>query len=538
MERCNMGGAVSAEELNKYIVDNIERAIKDGDIKIYYQPIIRTMTGKVCAAEALTRWQDPVHGFLSPGLFIKVLDDAGKLHILDSHVISEACKGIRGKLDNGEEPFSVSINLTKSDFMNCDICKVFQEAEKNNNVPAEYLCLEVSESILKDNAEIENTLIKLLENGHERWLDDFGHGYSSFTALKRSYDVVKFDVRFLHGLGKEELERAKTIIAYSINMVKKLHFSTLIEGIETEEEYIFFKNLGCEMIQGYYFSRPMTLDDLEEQGFEIESREERDYYNAIGQVAIEDSVGSKSFKEEAMAVFEHKDDVTSYLYQNEANKLFLSMVGGLDTQAAEGVINQKSGTLQERIRPFLRELKNGANNLKFSYLFCGKIINLKASFIAENPKTGAFAFATRIVIIQDESGDTSNILLKSMQEIYSIFDRFDLIDYEDKIVRKTYINTTAYGGVTEGANIEEAVGIWCNEMIYPEQRERFMEFMDIDSVKKKISKLRSKHLTHLFKTQMENGQYVEKEYILLPVNLDGREMLLSGIINIDLGSLI
>ncbi|ETP71394.1 EAL domain-containing protein [Lachnospiraceae bacterium JC7] len=531
-----MGATVSAEELNKYIVDNIDRAIRDGDIKIFYQPIIRTMTGKVCAAEALTRWIDPVHGFLSPGLFIKVLDDAGKLHVLDSHVIRGVCKDIRGKLDNGEEPFSVSINLTKSDFLNCDICKVFEESEKEYRIPAEYLCLEVSESTLKDNAEIENVLIMLLENGHERWLDDFGHGYSSFTALKRSYDVVKFDVRFLHGLGQNEVERARTIIAYSINMVKKLHFSTLIEGIETEEEYLFFKNLGCEMIQGYYFSRPMALEDLEDQGFEIESREERDYYNAIGQVTIEDSIGSDCFQEEAMAVFEYREDGISYLFQNEANKLFLAMVGGLDTQAAERIMNQKSGVLQERIRPFIKDLRSGGTNLKFSYLFCGKMINLKASFVAENPKTGAFAFAIWTTIMQDESRDTGSILLKSMQEVYTIFDRFDLIDYEEKTIKNTYINTTDYGGVTEGASIEKAIETWCNEVIIPEQRESFMEFMDIDGVKKKISKLRSKHLAHLFKTQMENGQYVEKEYILLPVNMGGKEMLLAGIINIDLGS--
>ena len=531
-----MDATVSAEELNKYIVDNIENAIKSGDIKIYYQPIIRTMTGKVCAAEALTRWIDPVHGFLSPGLFIKVLDESGKLHLLDSHVIRAVCRDIRGKMDNGEESFSVSINLTKSDFMNCDICKVFEEAERDSGTPAEFLCLEVSESILKDNAEIENTLIKLLENGHERWLDDFGHGYSSFTALKRSYDVVKFDVRFLHGLGTDEQERARTIIAYSINMVKKLHFSTLIEGIETEEEYIFFKNLGCEMIQGYYFSRPMALDDLEDQGFEIEARAERDYYNAIGQVAIEDSLESDSFKEEAMAVFEYKDNTISYLYQNEANKCLLAMLGGLNPKAAERIMNQKSGILQERIRPFIKELKNGGKNLKFSYLFSGKMINLKASFIAANKKTGAFAFAIYTMIIQDATRDTTNILLKSMQEVYAIFDRFDLIDYEDKIVKNTYINTTSYGGITEGVDIDKAIRIWSEEVIHPEERERFLEFMDIDSVRKRISKLKSKHLAHFFKTQMENGQYMEKEYILLPINLDGREMLLAGIINIDLNA--
>ncbi len=531
---------ISEEELNKYIVDNIERAIDEGYIKIYYQPIIRTMTGKICAAEALTRWIDPVYGFLSPGVFIKALDEAGKLHLLDSYVVWEVCRDTRVAMDRGYEIFSVSINLTKSDFLNCDICKVFEAAEREYDITADILCLEVRESILKDNSEIEKALLKLLEAGHERWLDDFGHGYSTFTALKRSYDVVKFDVRFLHGMDGDELIRAKEIIAYFINMVKRLHFSTLIEGVETEEEYIFFKDLGCEMIQGYYFCKPMALDELKLQGFEIESRKERDYYNAIGQVSIEDSIGGDSFKGEAMAVFEYKDGVITYLYQNEANKYYLSMLGELDMEAAERIMNQKSGIIQERIRPFIKDLKNGGKNLKFSYLFGGRMMNLKASFIADNPKTGAFAFVIWTVIIQDENRDTTNILFKSMQEVYAIFDRFDLIDYENKIVRNTYINTTDYGGITEGVAIDKAISTWCNDVIHPDQRASFMEFMDIDSVKTKISKLKSKHLSHLYKTQMENGQYLEKEYILLPINLDGKEMLLVGIINIDLnvGSLL
>lgn len=532
-----MGITGSADELKNFIVNNIESAIKKGDIKIYYQPIIRTVTGKVCAVEALTRWIDPVHGFLSPGLFIQILDDAGKLHILDSHVIQVVCRDIRDKMDAGEEPFSVSINLTKSDFMNCDIRKVIEDAETKYGIPPKYLCLEVSEAIVKDSPEIGETLSKIVEVGHERWLDDFGHGYSSFSALNRNYDVVKFDVRFIHGLGKDELEKIKTIIAYSINMVKKLHFSTLIEGIETEEEYTFFKELGCEMIQGYFFSRPMTLEDLDDQGFEIEARDERDYYNAIGQISTDEgafNVKAGGTHREAMAVFEYKDDRISYLFQNEANKNYLARLGGLNAQAAEIVINQKSGVLQERIRPFVKEIEKGSRDVVFSYLYHGIMMNLKASFIAKNPRTGAVAFVVYTSVNEEERGNVSQRLIRSMHEIFTIFDRMDLIDFEDRIIKNSYINTTEYGGITEGATMNLAMEIWKKEMIYPEQQEEFKEFMNIDSVREKISKLRSKHLCRFFKTKMESGQYVEKEYILLPLKLDGREMLLAGIINIDL----
>ncbi|SFG81985.1 EAL domain-containing protein [Oribacterium sp. WCC10] len=532
-----MGVTVSAGDLEKYIVDNIEEAIKNDHIKIFYQPIIRTMTGKICAAEALTRWDDPVYGFLSPASFVKALEDAGKIHILDTYVIRTVCKDIKAKIDKGEEPFTVSINLIKADFLNCDIYNVFEEVEQDSGVPAKYLSIEISEGILKDNQEIQETVHKLLERGHEKWLDDFGYGNSSFGALKRHYEVIKFDVRSLHGLKEEELNRARTIIAYSINMVKRLKFSALIEGVETEEEYKFFKDLGCEMIQGYFFSRPMMLKDLEKQGFEVESRDERDYYNAIGQMEIDNGYimsDSGIDNVEAMALFEYKDQHFSYIYQNEANKRYLQFIGELNSLSAERVINQKSGVLQEKLRPFIKDLEKGRQNLKFSYMYRGNIVNLRAKFIARNPKTNAIALATYAFIMHDENRNRGQAFLRAMREIHTIFDRFDLVDFEDRIIKNSFINTTDYGCISEGISIMEAVEEWCRDAIYPEQRDEFRDFMDIDNVKNKISKLRSKHMSRIFKTQMDNGQYVEKEYVLLPINLDGKEMLLSGIINIDM----
>ncbi len=531
-----MGVTVSAGDLQKYIVDNIENAIKEGNIKVYYQPIIRTMTGKICAAEALTRWDDPNYGLLSPASFVKTLDKAGKIHLLDTYVIRTVCKDIRNKIDKGEEPFTVSINLTASDFIECDIYNVFEEAEQDTGVPAKYLCLEISEGMYEKANNVHDTLMKLLDRGHEKWLDDFGHGSSSFNALKRHYEVVKFDIRFLHGVQEDELKRARTIIAYSINMVKRLNFSTLIEGVETEEEYAFFKELGCEMIQGYFFSKPMPLKDLERQGFEIEARDERDYYNAIGQLEIDNGAGvsASGTNTEAMAVFEYKDNQFSYLYQNDANKKYLQYLGGLTYQSAERIINQKSGVLQEKLRPFIKDLEKGKTNLRFSYMYRGNIINLRAKYIARNPKNNAFAFATYTSIIHDENRSRARIFSRAMQEIYSIYDRFDIVDYDDGVIKNAYINTTEYGGLAEGISMKEASENWAKETILPEQRKEFIEFMDIYEVKNRISKLKSKHISKVFKTKMEDGQYVDKEYILLPVDIDGKDMLLTGIINVDL----
>ena len=531
-----MSGTVSVVDLEKYIVDNIETAIKEGYIKVYYQPVIRTITGKICAAEALARWEDPQYGFLSPGAFIKTLIQAKKIHLLDIYVINAVCRDIKEKIDNGDTPYPVSVNITKNDFAECDLLNVFEEAEQDSGVPAKYLCLEVSEEIFRDNYDIQGVIENLLSRGHEKWLDDFGFGYGSFSALEKKYSVIKFDVRFLRSLKGEELERARTIIAYFINMVKRLNFSTLVEGIENESEYNYFKDLGCEMIQGFFFSKPMPLKELNKQGFEVESIEERDYYNAIGQIEIENGSMFEAngvTNAEAMAVFEYKDQNFTYLYQNEANKQYLKYLGGLTSQSAERIINQKSGVLQEKLRPFIRELQKEKTDVKFSHVYRGNLINLKAKFVAKNPKTGALALAVYCSMTHDENWGKATLFAKAMGEIYCMYDRIDLVDMKDGKIKNTYMNTNEYGGISEGALFTEAVEEWSREYIAPDEREKYTEFMNLSTLKERLSKRKTIHDRRVLKTQMDDGRYEPKKYILMPVEIDGKDMVLSGIVNIN-----
>ena len=531
-----MGGTVSVVDLEKYIVDNVETAIREGYIKIYYQPVIRTITGKICAAEALTRWEDPNYGFLSPASYISALTKAKKIHLLDIHVINSVCRDIREKIDNGDTPFPVSVNITQYDFTECDMLNVFEEAEQDSGVPAKYLCLEINEEIFRDNSDIQRVIDQLLSREHEKWLSDFGIGYGAFSALEKKYSVIKFDVRFLHSLKGENLKRGRIIIAYYINMVKRLNFSTLVEGIETEEEYDYFKDLGCEMIQGFFFSKPMPIKELDKQGFEVESIEERGYYNTIGQIEIEngsmyDQTGV--FGADAMAIFEYKDQTFTYLYQNEANKQYLRFLGDLTSQSAERIINQKSGLLQEKLRPFIRELKNEKKDIRFSHVYRGNIINIRAKFVAKNPKTGALACVVYTSMSHDSHLNRAALFTKAKEELYRMYDRIDLIDMRDGRIKNTYMNTTEYGGISEGALFTEAAEEWSREYITPEERDEFMEFMDLSTFKARMIKRKGIRDRKKFRTQMDDGRYLPKAYILLPIEMDGKDMVLSGIVNID-----
>lgn len=248
-------------DLAHYIIHNISDAVLKGYIQVYYQPVVRVITGRVCGFEALARWVDPVHGFLMPGVFIPILEDAHLIYKLDAYVIRRVCEDIREYMDQGLKPHPVSINLSRTDFHQKDMYRVVNDAVKQNDLPKSLIHVEVTESALDDNQDVLRTTIdKFRRGGYQVWMDDFGSGYSSLNLLKDyEFDVLKLDMKFLQNFGSNPKETA--IWENVINMAEEIGIQTLAEGVETLETWDFLKRVGCEKAQGYFFGRPMTKEE-------------------------------------------------------------------------------------------------------------------------------------------------------------------------------------------------------------------------------------------------------------------------------------
>ncbi|WP_408070518.1 EAL domain-containing protein [Butyrivibrio sp. JL13D10] len=255
-------------DLAHYIIHNIGEAILNGYIHVYYQPVVRVITGRVCGFEALARWIDPEHGFLMPGVFIPILEDAHLIYKLDAYVIKQVCEDIRESMDQGLKPHPISVNLSRTDFHQKDMYRVVNDAVSMNDIPKNLIHIEVTESALDDNQDVlKGTIDKFRRGGYQVWMDDFGAGYSSLNLLKNyEFDVLKFDMKFLQNFGSNPKETA--IWENVINMAEEIGIQTLAEGVETLEAWDFLKRVGCEKAQGYFFGRPMTktecLDYLDE----------------------------------------------------------------------------------------------------------------------------------------------------------------------------------------------------------------------------------------------------------------------------------
>ena len=260
-------------ELQQYILDNLDDAIDCGKIRVLYQPIVRLSTGRICEAEALARWTDAEKGFISPAEFIPTLEEYREIHKLDVHSLKQVCRDYKLRSRKGLQVLPVSVNISRLDFELCDILREVELAVSLNNIPRKMLHLEITESGNGEDSTVLNLGIERFRAmGYEVWMDDFGSGYSSLNVLKDyNFDTIKFDMKFLNGFDIKKSDKAKYIISSNLQMARLMGMTALAEGVETEEQLEYLRSIGFDKVQGYYFGKPMNLDEIFTSGLEIES---------------------------------------------------------------------------------------------------------------------------------------------------------------------------------------------------------------------------------------------------------------------------
>ncbi|MBQ9626450.1 MAG: EAL domain-containing protein, partial [Treponema sp.] len=213
-------------EKRQYIVENIDRAIAEKWIKVYYQPIIRAANGKVCDEEALARWIDPQKGFLSPVDFIPILEDSGLIYKLDLFMLEGILKKLEEQKKAGLYLAPISVNLSRSDFDSCDIVQEIYQRVQKSSIPLDKITIEMTESILGGDFDYMKSQIKRFKDlGFKVWLDDFGSGYSSLEVLHDvPFDLIKFDMKFMREFKRSE--KSKIMLSGLLKIATELGLET------------------------------------------------------------------------------------------------------------------------------------------------------------------------------------------------------------------------------------------------------------------------------------------------------------------------
>lgn len=244
------------------ILSTIDSAITNGELIPYYQPKIDSSTGKVSGAEALVRWRRPDGTIIQPDQFVPIIERSGQIIAVDYYMYREVFKFIAGRIEQGLKVVPISINVSRQHFKKLDIINYVQGLLSEFKIPPKYIEFEITETVcMADTAKAMKFIRTFHELGFKVSMDDFGSGYSSLYLLSElPIDIIKMDKCFLQSEDLQKKERV--IISNIINMTHQLDITTLCEGVETSQQSEFLKSVGCDIQQGFYFSRPVTGEQI------------------------------------------------------------------------------------------------------------------------------------------------------------------------------------------------------------------------------------------------------------------------------------
>ena len=413
-----------AEEKNRQeIIDHLNQAIEEGWIKVYYQPIVRATSGKVCDLEALARWDDPVRGLLPPSAFIPVLEEAGLIHKLDLCVVQRVLADLQRNKEINIPSVPISINFSRADFDACDLVQEIADMVDRAQIERKQINIEITESMVgRDFDYMKEQIERFRAQGFQVWMDDFGSGYSSLDVLQRiKFDLIKFDMSFMKRL--DEGENGKIILKEMMRMATSLGVDTICEGVETEAQVRFLREIGCSKLQGFYFMKPVPVDRIEKRYFAekqngFEDPRESDYFDAMGIVNLydlsflanmDDSIIRNTFDTVPMGIMEVESsgEKVRYVRSNQAFREFMSRTFGFDlSDPATAYSVPKEGPGSSFMKAIEQSRNNGNRAFVDEEIRDGAIVRSFVRRIAVNQVTGTESVAIGVLSITEPDFDS------------------------------------------------------------------------------------------------------------------------------------
>ena len=419
----------------QYIQANIDRALSEKWIRVYCQAIVRAVSEKVCDEEALARWDDPAEGFLSPAEFIPYLEETGQIYKLDLYMLEQVLEKIRLQQEIGMPVVPHSINLSRSDFSSCDIVEEIRKRVDASGISRSLITVEITESVIGSNFEyMKKQVERFRELGFPVWMDDFGTGYSSLDVLQSiRFDLIKFDMSFMQKLN--EGDNPRLVLTDLIKLATSLGVDTVCEGVETEEQVRFLQGIGCSKLQGFFYGRPMPIEDIitrYQNGLDMgfEDPESSSYYEAVGRVNLYDlgiiaNLDEDSFQHAfstlPMSIIEIRGNTVRYMRSNPSYREFVKRFFDFDIAASpKEFVKYSAAFMDHVIRTCCRQ---GFRTFYNEKMPDGSVVHSFARRISTNPLTGDTAVAIAVLSISDpDQGESYADIARALAaDYYNIY---------------------------------------------------------------------------------------------------------------------
>lgn len=423
---------LKASQLRHYIIENIDNALENGWIQVYYQPIVRSVSGQVCDEEALARWIDPNMGFMSPADFIPVLEETKLLYKLDLYVLDCILERMKLFKEKGFHIVPCSINISRNDFDACDVVEEIRKRVDEAGVGRDKITVEITESAVGEDIDYLSKQVDLLnELGFYVWMDDYGTGYSSPDNLQQiGFSTIKLDMTFMRSFDKTK--KSRIIISELINMAINLNMDVVVEGVETKEQVQFLREVGATKMQGYYFTKPLSVDQILERydkGTQIgfENPLESDYFEAIGRVnlynfaAVSGASGQTDyFNALPMAIYEVRESELDTIRCNRSYEKSLQKIFRSDVPPTRIPFTQFSVQYRRNFLDLMLRCADGEEQIIEERVF-DKIYKANMLFrrVAVNPVTGTKAVALVLLDVREVNNSIEVVSFGSIAQALS-----------------------------------------------------------------------------------------------------------------------
>lgn len=507
-------------KMQNYVREYLDQALEKGFIRLYLQPIIRTLTGKLVGAEALARWESPQYGMISPAIFIPVLEEAHLIHKLDAYILNAVAKMTRQNLDNGLPALPVSVNLSRLDFILQDPFATTEAIREKYDLPLGLLQVEVTENALVDKMEpVLDGIRRFQQGGYPVLLDDFGSGYSSLNVLKDyDFDTIKFDMKFLHPF----TEKSRKILKSLVSMAKDLHIHTLAEGAETKEQCDFLREIGCEKIQGYYYGKPIPCEDFHQyaldQGLRVETRADAQLFDQAGLIDLNQPIPVSIV---------HDD--TQEMTMLQANGLYLESLHSIGTRDVQRVnVNLRSAyfPMNEKFRRFADCLRMTGQWETMTYVDDGQYMRLKAKEIATVDKESIYQVGLYNISAEEALDDANaHRFDRLLRNVLLTYDAIWYLNLDENLVEIIETLTSIRVG-TQFHNVASALRQFAGHYVHPSDRERFLAFTDPKTFYERAASNPQSFISAPFRILLADGRYAWLYFTSMAlVKSTSREML-------------
>lgn len=513
-----------AQISEEYVIEHFSEALEKGYILPFFQPIYRSVTNMITCAEALARWIDPEQGMISPGQFIPVLEKNGLIFELDMEIIRRTCAFYNRLNDRGTPIQSFSVNLSRQDFVHSNLYDKVCEILDEYNVPHDAIKLEITESLMMEDIETFRRIFSEFKGaGFSIWIDDFGSGYSSLNMLQNfNFDVMKFDMLFLHNF----TSKSRQVMTSLISMAKSLGIHTLTEGVETKEQQDFLLSAGCESLQGFYFAKPLSEEDLikkiEEQNTALETSEDILYWNQIGLLSFLSARPLEEYAEqESNEIIDSDDSIGQgvplaliectktefvHIYANPSYMKRIKDLGFSSLEEIEIMVNDRKSDQYMLYKKLFSDAIGMGTMQKVEYRVNDVFYRLSAKCLAR--REGRAMIALRLSTFDSKMEEkTAQEMINYCNALFSTYELVVLF-YPDSGVSNRIYTSEMMPEYDREKTLAESAKKFCESEVLPIDQERYMKFIDFSTMGDRLAKSNKGFIQGFFR--MRWGDEVNK----------------------------